>query len=148
MESRKHGLIAATLIAVLLAFSPVPANAEMPSEEERDILIVSTLLRFNDANLSGNYSVFREMASLDFQSRNSEQDIARAFATFRSEGVNIEEVVVREILPDESGETLHDGILRLAGIIELSRFQMSYELRFQDERGVWRLQSINLDLTQ
>ncbi|WP_193187160.1 hypothetical protein [Nisaea sediminum] len=148
MKSNKTGILAALVVAFLVAFSAGPASAAMPSEEERDILIVSTLLRFNDANLSGNYSLFREMASLDFQNKNSEQDIARAFASFRQEGVNIEEVAVREILPDEDGETVHDGVLRLSGEIELSRFRMTYLLRFQAERGVWRLYSIDVDLRQ
>src|SRR6185369_14106459 len=46
-------------------------------------LIRSTLSTLNDANRSGNYSVLRDLAAPDFQSRNSAADLAQIFTDLR-----------------------------------------------------------------
>lgn len=50
-----------TLLA-LIALSPAYA-AEMPSDDEQDVLIRTTLVTFNDANMTGNYSVLLAKAA-------------------------------------------------------------------------------------
>jgi hypothetical protein len=147
MKFGKFSVLAGAVLAVMLAVSPSRA-AEMPSEEERDILIISTLLRLNDANISGNYSVLRDLATREFREKNSTDAIAQAFKEFRSRAIRMEELAVREIHPDEEGEMTHDGIVRLSGYIDLSRFRMKYVLRFVMESGIWRMQSIQVDLDQ
>ena len=49
---------------------PAQAMAALPvSLEQALYLIRSTLLRLNDANRSGNYTVLRDLAAPDFQAR-------------------------------------------------------------------------------
>jgi hypothetical protein len=146
METRKFAVLAAVLVAVFLAASPARAASGLPSEEGRDILIISTLLRFNDANLSGNYSVLRDRASRQFREQNSLSKVSGAFKVFRDLSINLEEVITRDIQPDEDGETAHGGILRLSGFMDLSQYRMKYELRYVNDRGEWKLLSINVDV--
>jgi len=103
-------------------------------------------LRFNDANLSGNYSVLRDRASRQFREQNSLSKVSGAFKVFRDLGINLEEVITRDIQPDEDGETAHGGILRLSGFMDLSQYRMKYELRYVNDGGEWKLLSINVDV--
>ena len=50
------GLIASLLLLIAVSLSPAHA-LEIPSDEEQDVLIRSTLMTFNDANMTGNYTV-------------------------------------------------------------------------------------------
>jgi hypothetical protein len=56
----------------------------MPVSTEQALYLVrSTLLTLNDANLSGNYSVLRDLAAPDFQARNTAADLAQTFSDLR-----------------------------------------------------------------
>ena len=56
----------------------------MPVSIEQALYLVrSTLLTLNDANLSGNYSVLRDLAAPDFQARNTAADLAQTFSDLR-----------------------------------------------------------------
>ena len=60
---------ALSAIAVVLAISFfTPAHsAPVPTDDEQEILVKTTLMTFNDANLTGNYSVLRDKASKPFR---------------------------------------------------------------------------------
>ena len=53
------------------------------SLEQALYLIRSTLLTLNDANRTGNYTVLRDLASPDFQARNTAADLSLSFADLR-----------------------------------------------------------------
>ena len=146
MKIRQYLSFTALLVIAVVVASPVRAGAGLPSEDERDILIISTLLRFNDANLSGDYSVLRARASRPFREQNSEKVLADAFKVFRDQGIDLAEVAIREINPDENGETEHGGVVRLSGYMDLSAFRLAYVLRFFNDGSAWELLSINVDV--
>ena len=56
----------------------------MPDGPALNILIRRTLLSINDANLSGNYTVLRDLAAPDFQKVNDAQKLAGIFANLRN----------------------------------------------------------------
>ena len=53
------------------------------STEQALYLIRSTILTLNDANRSGNYTVLRDLAAPDFQSRNTTTDLSQIFSDLR-----------------------------------------------------------------
>lgn len=53
------------------------------------ILIRRTLLALNDANMSGNYSVLRDLASPPFQAANNPARLATVFAKLRSRNLDL-----------------------------------------------------------
>lgn len=81
------------LAAVFLA-NPAKADADMPSEDVRDMLITGTLLRFNEANQTRNYSVFLARASKEFRTVYSEAEMAKISATFQDRRFRLDEVAI------------------------------------------------------
>ncbi|MBO6521836.1 MAG: hypothetical protein JJ900_15720 [Rhodospirillales bacterium] len=146
MKDFKRRFLAMVVLAAIVVGGGPRVEADMPNEEQRDILILATLMRFNDANLSGNYSILHGLAAKPFRERNSVQMVADAFEEFRDRNVRIEEILLRDIQPHDDGETMHDGVLRLSGDIEMSRYRMTYHLRFLSENGEWKLYAIDMDL--
>tara|TARA_R110002012_G_scaffold79855_1_gene202795 strand:- start:418 stop:864 length:447 start_codon:yes stop_codon:yes gene_type:complete len=145
MKLLKRLVLAAILIAAVAVTIPASAAPALPHEDERDTLIITTLLRFNDANLSGNYAVFRAMASQAFKDQLTEKDVADAFKVFRDQAISLDEVAIGELVPDEAGEAVHDNILQLSGYMDLSRFRMTYLLKFTHENNGWKLLFLNVN---
>jgi hypothetical protein len=73
---------AALLVLIAVSLSPAYA-AEMPSDDEQDVLIRSTLMTFNDANMTANYSVLWAKAAKQFQEQYSAEKMAAGFEVFR-----------------------------------------------------------------
>ncbi len=136
-----HALFA-VILAVLFAVPIARADSGLPDETLRDMLIVNTLLRLNDANRTGNYAILRDLASRQFKDEVSLSKIEESFKSFRDLRLWRDEVSVRDFAADEGGEILHEGILRLSGSFTLSRFRLNYLLRFKREDGEWKLFSL------
>ena len=75
------------LAAVLAMSLSTPAHsAPVPTDDEQEILVKATLMTFNDANLTGNYSVLYDKAAKQFraQSRSKMVDSFKNSGTRRS----------------------------------------------------------------
>lgn len=146
MRTVIYGLRSLLLFAILMGLAlPVRAQtqADLPGEGVRDMLIVGTLLRFSDANQSGNYAVLRDLASRQFKSEYSAQSLSDAFKSFQNRDLKLDEVAIRDIDVADGGELIHDGVLRLEGHINLARFRLNYLLRFIYEDGAWKLYGLS-----
>lgn len=56
----------------------------MPNERQMMVLIRTTLLTFNDAVQTGNYTVLRDMAAPGFREANSAARLSKLFEPFAS----------------------------------------------------------------
>ena len=76
------GYIASLLVLLVLSLSQACA-VEIPSDNKQDVLIRTTLMTFNDANMTGNYTVLIARASRRFQDQLSADKLSAAFEPFR-----------------------------------------------------------------
>ena len=83
-------LIAA--VAISGAFTQAKA-ASLPSDDEQEILIRTTLMTFNDANMTGNYSVLHAKASKELQAQLSIEKLFETFKPFRTNRLFFEDIV-------------------------------------------------------
>lgn len=107
-------------------------------------LIRSTLLTLNDANRSGNYTVLRDLAAPDFQTRNSPADLAGIFANLRHRHFDLFAVAL--MAPKLSTPPYLDPskMLRLSGFFPTRPLQINFDLTFQNVGGHWRLFGISV----
>jgi hypothetical protein len=123
----------ATAIVALLAVAFVslpPAFAvDIPDDDDQDILIRATLMTFNDANLSGNYSVFMAKASKEFQAQFTAEKMASAFESFSKNKVDLGDVVTADYDSYEKAR-LDGNALVLVGVFKTDDFEVKYNLRF------------------
>jgi hypothetical protein len=141
----------ATAIVALFAVTFVylaPAFAiNIPDDDDQDILIRATLMTFNDASLSGNYSVFMAKASKEFQAQFTAEKMASAFESFSKNKVDLGDVVTADYDSYEKAR-LDGNALVLVGVFKTDDFEVKYNLRFLQNDDAWKVSSINVDATR
>jgi hypothetical protein len=134
-------LLALTMPTVTPGFA-----AEIPDDHAQDALIRSVLARFNDANMTNNYSVFMATASKQFQTQVTAEKMAAAFEGFRKNHVFFDDVVAANYVSHEKTLIDKDGALVLVGVLKLDKADLKYTLRFVQNDNIWKLLAINVDV--
>jgi hypothetical protein len=150
MNSIRANLATCFVALFALAFTYVaPAfAADIPDDDDQDVLIRTTLMTFNDANMTNNYSVFVAKASREFQSQFTAEKMAGAFEAFRKGELYFEDVVTADYASYEKAKIDNDGALVLAGVFKTDVMEVKYRLRFIQNDKVWKVAGINFDATR
>lgn len=140
--------------SVIVALAPVcwitsaaPGWAQRaPDDTAAEILIKTTLLTFNDANLTGNYEVMAARGSKQFRDQFSVQKLKQAFKEFNDKQINIGPIAAQKPLAMKPVMIDDDGVLSLEGYFDTMPSKVSYTLRFVRSDGDWKLIGMNVDL--
>ena len=111
-------------------------------KQGRYILLRTTVVAVHQANITGNYTVLRDLAAPAFQEKNSTAVLALAFAPLRQQKLDLTPVVLLE--PNFTQKPVIDGQnkLRLVGTLQSKPIPVAYELAFQTVSGSWRWSAI------
>lgn len=144
---RRFGAVAGVVaISILMPAALRPAYAvDMPSEDDQDVLVRSTLMTFNDANMTGNYSVLIAKASKQFQSQIAPEKLASSLESFRTNRLFFESVVTEDYDSKEKPTIDAEGGLNLGGVFKTDDMEVKYKLRFIQNDNVWKLLGFNVD---
>src|SRR6201996_6509399 len=138
--------LAATIVALfaVIFVSLVPAFAvDIPDDDDQDVLIRTTLLTFNDANMTNNYEVMLAKASKQFQSQFNVDKMATAFEVFRKDRLFFEEVATADYDSSEKAVIDKEGALVLVGVFKTDDLQVKYNLRYVQDGGAWKMIGLN-----
>jgi hypothetical protein len=135
------------------AQAPAPAAAAPQQQlavslEQALYLIRSTLLTLNDANRTGNYTVLRDLASPDFQNKNTAADLSDSFADLRRRHFDLFSVALAAPQLAAAPTLDGNGMLRLTGFFPTRPQQINFDLLFQNAGGQWRLFGISVATPQ
>lgn len=137
-------VLVAMLCLVEIATARQAAELQMPSGQALAIMITNTLIAYNQGNLTGDYSVFRELASPQFRRANSPARLADIFRTMRDDRIDLSPIVLyppkllRQPLIDA------DGDLVLDGFYDTRPERVEFFLVFRQIDDVWRLFAIRV----
>ena len=133
-------------LLILAAVSLQPARAiQIPSDDEQDVLVRTTLMTFNDANMTGNYAVLLAKSSRQFQTQITADKLSSAFEPFRTNELFFESAVDAHRDSSEKPTIDQEGALVLTGMIKTDDMQVKYRLRFVQNGKQWKLLGINVD---
>jgi hypothetical protein len=127
------------------AATPEGAQLAMPNAEKIVLLLRNTLISFNDAVQTGNYTVLRDRAAPGFRDANSAAKLGQIFADFASRRFDLSPVSV--ITPQLTENPVLDqkqGMLRLKGYFPLQPTPVAFEVLYQSVDGRWRLFGISV----
>jgi hypothetical protein len=112
------------------------------------ILVRSTLLALDQANKTGNYTVFRDLAAPGFQAINTAARLGEVFAKERNANLDLSGVAVLEpqlsLLPQIEG----NGLMHMTGFFPSVPTQIQFDLLYAPVGGQWRLFGIGVSLGQ
>jgi len=129
--------------------APAHQQQQLPvSLEQALYLIRSTLLTLNDANRTGNYTVLRDLASPDFQAKNTAADLSDSFADLRRRHFDLFSVALAAPQLATAPALDGNGMLRLTGFFPTRPLQINFDLLFQNAGGQWRLFGISVATPQ
>jgi hypothetical protein len=128
----------------LCAFSLLSAAAvaqPLPDALLEEVLVKTSLLTFNDANVTGNYDVLHAKLAKPFRDRFSPADLKQSFESFA--GRHIDLIAAKPIV--RTGQAgIKDGRLMLRGYFDTAPNRLTYELDFVVSEGEWKLISLHI----
>jgi hypothetical protein len=135
-------LFAVAFVSLASAFA-----ADIPDDDDQDILIRTALVTFNDANMTGDYSVFVAKASKEFQSQFNADKMAAAFDSFRKNKLYFEDIVTADYDSYEKAKMDGDALV-LVGVFKTDELEVTYNLHFLKNDNAWKVSGINVDATK
>ncbi len=128
-------------------FAPADKSA-LPEPAAMVVLIRSTIAALNQANMTGNYSVLRDMSAPGFQGANSFAELSTIFAELRARQIDFGPVAVIDPQLYRAPAIDQTGKLRLTGFFPSQPERVNFDLAFQIVEGQWRLFGIGLNTSR
>jgi hypothetical protein len=114
------------------------------AEGELEVLIKTTLLTFNDANLTGRYEVLHARLHPEFQKAYSPRALADGFKPFRDQRIDLGVIVLHKPVMSEGPGVDARGWLGLKGVFETRPSRVHFDLAFARDGQVWKAVTINV----
>src|SRR5262249_35765880 len=109
------------------------------------ILVKNALLAVNQGNLTGNYTVLRDLASPGFREKNSAADLAAIFQNLRQQKIDLSPVVALEPVLSEPRVSA-DGQIALEGYFEAQQMRINFQLVFlKAPTNGWMIHGVSLN---
>jgi hypothetical protein len=134
----------ATVTAALLASSIAAADDKVPNAKDQEVLIKTSLLSLNDANVTGNYTVLHAKLSKPFREQFSPDRLKQSFREFSDKKIDWEAVVAMSPIPTTDSHIDGRGALVLRGYFDAGAKHVVYALDFVPSEGEWKAIKLNV----
>ena len=138
-------LIAALFAGAADARQQKPA---VPHEQRLFIMIKTMLIAFNNANITGNYTVLRDLASPNFQQANTSARLGEFFQLERNKNIDISPIVLLEPRLLRPASIDARGRLMVEGYFPSKPNQVNFVLAFEIVAGRWRLYALGVNTVE
>ena len=136
-------LLAAVLLAMPASRQFARAGSDgapgLPDGPHLAVLIYATLGALNQANVTGNYSVVRDLAAPDFQKINTPARLAVIFFKHRQARLDFATALIHEPSLTKPAAIDEKGLLHLTGFIPSEGLRLNFDFTYQRVDGRWRL---------
>jgi len=133
-----------TILGTLLLAAPARAENTVPSAELQEILIKTSLLTLNDANLTGNYTVLHARLAKAFRDQITPDGLKKGFKTFADQKVDFGLIATKPPIGSSAATIDKRGALLLRGYFDTKPSRVSYELDFMPSEGEWKPIMLNV----
>lgn len=115
-----------------------PLAVAAPDTQTVNKLVWSTLAAIDHGNLTGNYSVLRDLGAPAFQANNNAATLAGVFAQVRNERIDLSNTLL--LAPSyEFPPGIVNGMLRARGAFGLRPTAIRFDLLYANVAGRWQL---------
>jgi hypothetical protein len=132
------------LLVMLVAASSAMAQNKVPGERALEALVKATLLTWNDANVTGNYTVFHAKLSKPFRDQFPPDRLKQIFKKFADEDIDIDVVAALKPVYQPVPAIDGDGKLVVNGYFPTEPMRVIFALEFIPSDGEWKLIGINV----
>jgi hypothetical protein len=144
-----EGFMRALSIAVIagtLLLAGAQAAEKVPNAIEQEILIKTSLLTLNDANLANNYVVLHARLSKPFRDQFTPDQLKKAFKTFADQKADWGIIAAKPPVPTEEAKIDDNGALLLRGYFDTRPSRVYYDLDFVPSENEWKVIKLNVNV--
>lgn len=131
---------------------PPPANfrslpkpsPDKVSGPEISMLIRTTLVALQQANVTGNYTVLRDLGATSFRTINNPVRLGNIYGKLRESGLDLSPVVLLDPLLTKAPLIDANQVLIIEGFFPTEPFNVIFKMGFRFEFGNWRLLSLSV----
>lgn len=135
-----------TFAWLLLGAFAVQAQNRVPTERALEALVKASLLSFNDANVTGNYTVFHAKLSKPFRDQFPPERLKETFKEFREKKIDFDIIAAVRPVYSPPPAVDRDGKLIVNGHFPTEPTQVNFELEFIPSDAEWKLIRIHVKL--
>jgi hypothetical protein len=140
----RHSVLGLALFGTMLA-SPAMAQ-KMPGPLGMEALIKATLLTFNDANVTGNYTVLHAKLAKPFRDQFNPDKLKSTFKSFADQQIDFDVIAAHAPVASEEAKIDDRGALLVKGYFDTRPARVSYDLAFIPSDGEWKAIKLNVDV--
>ena len=143
-------LVAINLDAPAIAQPATPINERPAIANESDqrfihTLVKTSLIAVNQGNLTGNYSVLRDLGNSAFSQNNNSADLAVLFANFRQNNVDFSGIVESTPIFTQVPIINNENVLRTTGYFPTTP-NIQFDIIYQLVGDRYRIDSISVGM--
>lgn len=146
MPTRRSAFPIAAAFAALVLFAAPAFAQKVPSSELQEVLIKASLMSFNDANVTGNYTVLHAKLSKPFRDQFPPDKLKQTFKAFADQHIDFDIVVAKPPVAAEEAKVDDTGRLALRGYFDTKPSRVHYDLAFIMSDGEWKLIKLNVNV--
>ncbi|MBR1273434.1 hypothetical protein [Bradyrhizobium sp. AUGA SZCCT0283] len=135
------GIIAA-VGAAIAASGAIAQSQPLPTPLVEEVMVKTTLLTLNDANLTGNYDVMHAKMAGAFREKFGPDTLKQAFTTFAGKHVDV--IAATPLVTTREARIGSNGVLMLRGYFDTTPSRLNYELDYAISEGEWKLIAIDV----
>jgi hypothetical protein len=139
-------LLRCLLVALVALAAPARAENTVPNAQLQEILIKTSLLTLNDANITGNYDVLHAKLAKPFRDQFSPARLKQVFKPFADKKLDYGLIAAKPPVPAGDATIDSRGALHLHGYFETRPSRLTYDLDFLPSEGEWKPIKLNVDI--
>jgi len=135
------------LLAVLATLAaPARADDKVPTAQLQEILIKTSLLTLNDANITGNYAVLHAKLAKPFRDQFTPEKLKQAFRSLADQKLDYGLIAAKAPVASSAATIDSRGVLLLRGYFDTHPSRLIYDLDFVPSEGEWKPIKLNIDI--
>lgn len=132
--------------AAMAAGAAIAQSQPLPTPLVEEVMVKTTLLTLNDANLTGNYDVMHAKMAKAFREKFGSDTLEQAFRTFA--GKHIDVIAATPLVTTQEARINRDGALMLRGYFDTTPSRLNYALDYAISEGEWKLIAIDVKVKE
>jgi len=134
------------LVALVSLATPARAENTVPNAQLQEILIKTSLLTLNDANITGNYTVLHAKLAKPFRDQFSPEKLKQAFKSLADQKLDYGLIAARPPVASAQATIDSRAALLLRGYFDTRPSRLTYDLDFIPSEGEWKPIKLNVDV--
>lgn len=128
--------------AAMAADTAIAQSQPLPTPLVEEVMVKTTLLTLNDANLTGNYDVMHAKMARAFREKFGPDTLKQAFRTFAGKHIDI--IAATPLVTTHEARIDSSGALMLRGYFDTTPSRLNYALDYAISEGEWKLIAIDV----